>query len=220
MIEREGVKKGSVQNGPNICSKKLSICFSVVLILSSLVSSVSSHSFMLWVKGQDGVGSTSFGVELEKRGALVQNSGIIIDREISSGRVGKCGRRFGGDGLKPELIDVKKELELAEANGVPTAFPDGSVSMSFFVFNNDGAGPYTCDSSSDEDNLDFKPMTIKRQIEGTRGFNVFANQFVYPLVPVFNKNTTCGAGTTKDICIVRCRNPVGFGSCAAVRFNP
>ncbi|CAH7690721.1 hypothetical protein PPACK8108_LOCUS26150 [Phakopsora pachyrhizi] len=196
-----------------------SVLIQILLFSSSFVSKVSSHSFMLWLQGEDEIGSTSFGVRLDKRGALVQNTGIILDREILSGQVGECGRRFGGDGLEPEVIVVKKELELAEANGIPKAFPDGSIHMSFYVFNDDGAGPFTCESSSYNGTLDFKPMTIKQQIEGEDGKNSHADQFVYPLIAVFEPNATCGAGSTNDICIIRCRNPIGFGSCAAVRFN-
>jgi hypothetical protein len=36
---------------------------------------------------------------------------------------------------------------------------------------------------------------------------------------MFDRNTTCTGGKDKDTCIVRCRNQLGFGSCAALKLG-
>ncbi|KNE90323.1 hypothetical protein PSTG_16227 [Puccinia striiformis f. sp. tritici PST-78] len=181
----------------------------------------SGHSFILAIEGGNRRRSTGFGTRLTSRGNLVQNTGIILQKEITSGATTPCGRIFGGDGLKPFVIDVDQELALAEEDGVPSATEDGSISMSVYVHNPDGAGPYTCEFSSDATLQQLQPMSITTQIEGEKGTNPASKDFAYPLVANLPRDAICRGGAGGDTCIMRCINPLGFGSCAAIKpFSP
>jgi hypothetical protein len=54
--------------------------------------------------------------------------------------------------------------------------------MGVYVHNPDGSGPYTCEYSSDATLQQLQPMPITTQIEGEKGTNPAAKDFVYPLV--------------------------------------
>ncbi|KAG0148426.1 hypothetical protein CROQUDRAFT_60593 [Cronartium quercuum f. sp. fusiforme G11] len=188
-----------------------------ILILPSF--EVLAHSFILSIEGANGVRSAAFGSRLTLRGALQQNTGIIKEAEIAASTVGPCGRVFGGEHMDPFNIDLEHELSLAEASAIPTATQDGEISMGVFVHNSDGAGPYICDYSPDATLKAFEPMNITSQIEGVKGINPAAKDYVYPLKAGFFSNSTCTGGTGKDVCVMRCRNELGFGSCAAVKLG-
>lgn len=152
------------------------------------------------------------------------------------------------------VLLFSSNFDLAEASGIPTASQNGTIDMGVYVANPDGAGPFTCTYSSDTSLDKFYPMEILHQVEGFKGINHFANNFVYPLsasfqrlvpsifrlcffithrsrkrltsfVPLFtsrspsrtNRNSSCHGGQTKDVCVMKCTNPNGFGSCAAVK---
>lgn len=178
-----------------------------------------SHSFILSLDGANGVQASGFGTRLTTRGQIHQYTGIITDQEIKSGTVGPCGRIFGGDDFPPFVIDPKFELSRAESSGIPTVHKDGSIVMGIFVHNPDGSGPFKCDYSSDGSLHNFEPMKINTQIEGIDGVNPAAQNFVYPLTAAFFPNATCTGGKSRDTCIVRCRNQLGFGSCAALKLG-
>ncbi|EGG07136.1 uncharacterized protein MELLADRAFT_86083 [Melampsora larici-populina 98AG31] len=187
------------------------------VLIFSIFRSTNAHSFILAIEGSNGQRSTGFGTRLTSRGTLVQNTGIIHTGDMASGQVGPCGRIFGGDGLPASAVDVQKEMAIAEADGISAAGEDGSVPMSMFAHNADGGGPYECGYSSDMSLKVFKPMNISLQIEGEGGKNPEAKEFAYPLTSVFPPDAECSGGTGQDTCIMRCKNPLGFGSCAAVK---
>ncbi|EFP81257.1 uncharacterized protein PGTG_06878 [Puccinia graminis f. sp. tritici CRL 75-36-700-3] len=189
----------------------------LVIVTICLIEFSSGHSFILAIDGGNRRRSTGFGTRLTSRGNLVQNTGIILEKEIASGVTTPCGRIFGGDGLKPFVIDVAQELASAEEDGVPSATEDGSISMSVYVHNPDGGGPYTCEYSSDATLQQLQPMTITTQIEGDKGTNPAAKDFAYPLVANLPNDAICRGGIGGDTCIMRCINPLGFGSCAAIK---
>ncbi|KAH9816836.1 hypothetical protein DFH28DRAFT_1055854 [Melampsora americana] len=180
---------------------------------------VSAHSFILAIDGANGIRSPTFGSRLTLRGALHQNTGIIKDEEISSGQVGPCGRIFGGEHMTPFNIDLDHELNLAELSGVPSASEDGELLMAMYVHNRDGAGPFKCEYSPDASLKSFEPMNITQQVEGVKGINEAAKTYVYPLRAAFFSNSTCTGGKSGDVCVMRCRNEIGFGSCAAVKLS-
>lgn len=200
----------------------------IFLILLYYPIVCSGHCFLLSVEGADGVRSTAFGARLLSRGTLVQNTGIFDkdpddeDEQTNKSRPGPgpCGRIFGGDSLPGFDVDVGKEMQIAERSGIPTASSNGTIEMGVYVANPDGAGPFKCVYSSDSSLRYFRPMKIVHQVEGFKGVNRFANHFVYPLTAAFNKDTTCSGGTDKNVCIIKCTNPNGFGSCAAVKLPP
>ncbi|KAH9816837.1 hypothetical protein DFH28DRAFT_192716 [Melampsora americana] len=181
------------------------------------------HSFILSIQGSDGVRSTAFGARLLTRGTLVQNTGIFDkdsddeDNQSNKSSPTPCGRIFGGDSLPGFDIDVAKEMQIAETSGIPTASSNGTIHMGVYVANPDGAGPFKCVYSSDSSLKEFRPMKILHQVEGFKGINKFANNFVYPLTAAFTKDTTCSGGNDKNVCIIKCTNTNSFGSCAAVK---
>ncbi|EGF97939.1 uncharacterized protein MELLADRAFT_20598 [Melampsora larici-populina 98AG31] len=190
--------------------------FLCVLLLSPIVL---GHSFILAIEGANGHRSSGFGTRFTTRGTLTQFTGIIKEEEIKTGAVTPCGRIFGGDSMKGFVVNIQEEFRRAENDGLPLARHDGSLVMSVFVHNRDGAGPFACDYSADLTMKSLKPMTISHQIEGDKGINEASKDFVYPLTSVFPPEAVCLGGKTKDACVIRCVNPKGFGSCAAVRLN-
>ncbi|PLW17642.1 hypothetical protein PCASD_15727 [Puccinia coronata f. sp. avenae] len=190
-----------------------------IISFSVLLPQAFSHSFILALDGANGVQSAGFGTRLTTRGQLHQYTGLITDKEIKDGTVGPCGRVFGGENMTPFVIDPQAELARAEASGISTAHKDGSIVMGVFVHNRDGAGPFHCDYSSDATLSSFEPMKINVQIEGVNGINNASDKYVYPLTAAFYPNSTCTGGKDRDTCIVRCRNPLGFGSCAALKLG-
>ncbi|KAI9609869.1 hypothetical protein H4Q26_006858 [Puccinia striiformis f. sp. tritici PST-130] len=187
--------------------------------LSIFLPQVFSHSFIIALDGANGVQSSGFGTRLTTRGQVHQYTGIITDKEIKAGTVGPCGRIFGGDNFTPFVVDPNAELARAEKSGVSTVHQDGSIVMGVFVHNPDGSGPFKCDYSPDSSLSKFEPMNITVQIEGVDGVNPAAQNYVYPLTAAFYPNATCTGGKGKDTCIVRCRNQLGFGSCAALKLG-
>ncbi|EFP84570.1 uncharacterized protein PGTG_10729 [Puccinia graminis f. sp. tritici CRL 75-36-700-3] len=192
---------------------------SILPVFSVFLPQVLSHSFIIALDGANGVQSSGFGTRLTTRGQVHQYTGIITDKEIKAGTVGPCGKIFGGDNFPPFVIDPHAELARAEANGVSTVHKDGSIVMGVFVHNPDGSGPFKCDYSPDASLSKFEPMNITVQIEGVDGVNPAAENYVYPLTAAFFPNATCTGGKGKDTCIVRCRNQLGFGSCAALKLG-
>lgn len=80
---------------------------------------VSAHGVITNVSGANGVAGQAFGVVAttprtgSKRDPFQQDSSIIRDREISSGKAGVCGRTLGGGNN-----DVQAMLA-----GEPPSFP-------------------------------------------------------------------------------------------------
>ncbi|CAG8475137.1 1966_t:CDS:2 [Acaulospora colombiana] len=184
---------------------------------------------MVAIKGANGITAAGMGIvaSTPRNGALPvpfeQDTSVIRDREISSGRTGVCGRTAAGGNN-----DVAAEVESASSSGLPSMSED------------DGGGPYACEISSDASGSDFQPMTVTTNVPGVLGFSAAAAKD-FPLVarkslrltttitvqPLILSTeapagTTCTGGPNGDACLVRCRNntPAGpFGSCATVT-NP
>ncbi|KNZ64308.1 uncharacterized protein VP01_1042g8 [Puccinia sorghi] len=191
----------------------------IISTFSVFLPQALSHSFIIALDGANGVQSTGFGTRLTTRGMVHQYTGIITDKEIRAGTVGPCGRIFGGENFPPFVLDPHAELARAEASGISTVHKDGSIVMGMFVHNPDGSGPFHCDYSSDASLSSFHPMNVTVQVEGVDGVNPAAHNYVYPLTAAFYPNATCTGGEGKDTCIVRCRNQLGFGSCAALKLG-
>ena len=65
----------------------------------------------------------------------------------------------------------------------------------------------------------FTAMKVTTQVPGTNGRSTAANAN-FPLVADMSAGTTCTGtvGTSKDVCLVKCGNPVGlFGSVVPVQ---
>ncbi|KAK7053651.1 GEgh 16 [Favolaschia claudopus] len=194
--------------------------FKTLVVLAALSSStffsVHAHGTVTSVAGANGVKAAGFGIiastprDGTKRNPFQQDTSIIKDRDIASGKTGACGRTLAGGNN-----DVATQLAAASQAGLPTAGADGSVTMTLHQINGDGAGPYTCDVSGDGGNT-FQPAQVTQQVPGTRGRSR-AKATDFALVAQMPAGMACTAGPGGDACIMRCRNPVGpFGSCVAV----
>ncbi|KAG8776322.1 hypothetical protein FRC12_000981 [Ceratobasidium sp. 428] len=190
-----------------------------VLFALSAISSVSAHGVITRVAGSNGVDGQAFGVvettprDGTRRNPFQTDSSIIRDREIAKGDAGPCGRTLAGG-----VNDMDSQMEAAASAGLPAANPDGTVEMTVHQVNGDGAGPYTCDVSTDATGQNFVAMKVITNVPGTNSrSNAKAQDF--PLVAQMPAGAACSGGPNGDACIVRCRNAARagpFGGCAAV----
>ncbi|KAJ7687873.1 hypothetical protein B0H17DRAFT_939051 [Mycena rosella] len=170
------------------------------------------------VTGANGVQAAGFGIiastprDGSTRKPFEQDTSVIRDNEITSGKAGVCGRTAAGGSN-----DVAAQLAAASQAGLPTAAADGSVTMTLHQVNGDGAGPYTCDVSGDGGNT-FQAATVTQQVPGKNGRSQ-AKATDFALTAQLPAGMACTAGPNGDACILRCRNPSNagpFGSCVAV----
>jgi len=90
--------------------------------------------------------------------------------------------------------------------------------MTLHQVNQDGAGPYTCQVSTDATGDDFQDMTVTTNVPGIASLST-AKATDFPLVAQMPAGTTCTGGPDGNACLVRCRNSAiagPFGGCAAV----
>jgi hypothetical protein len=93
------------------------------------------------------------------------------------------------------------------------------VTMIYHQINADGAGPITCSASADATGKTFTAMKVTTQVPGTNGRSTAANAN-FPLIADMPAGTVCTGtfGTTANVCLVKCENPVGpFGSVVPVQ---
>ncbi|KAJ7071195.1 putative gEgh 16 protein [Mycena amicta] len=189
--------------------------FNTLLVLLAVCSSVRAHGTITGVTGANGVQAAGFGIiaSTPRTGSspkpFEQDTSIIRDREISSGKTGACGRTNAGGNN-----DVAAQLAAASQAGLPTTASDGSLTMTLHQVNQDGAGPYTCEVSTDGGNT-FSAATVTQQVPGVFSLSLAKAQD-FPLVAAVPAGTACAAGPNANACIMRCRNSAlagPFGSC-------
>ncbi|QRV90190.1 hypothetical protein RhiJN_18208 [Ceratobasidium sp. AG-Ba] len=190
-----------------------------VLFALSAISSVSAHGVLVAATGANGVTSQGFGVvestprDGTRRNPFQTDSSIIRDREIDSGKASACGRTLAGG-----VNDIAAQMEAAASAGMPSANADGTIEMTLHQVNGDGAGPYTCDVSTDGTGQSFVAMKVVTNVPGTNSrSNAKATDF--PLVAQMPAGAACTGGPNGDACLVRCRNAARagpFGGCVAV----
>ncbi|KAJ7021206.1 hypothetical protein C8F04DRAFT_1141664 [Mycena alexandri] len=187
-------------------------------VSSSALLNVQAHGTITGVTGANGVQAAGFGIiastprDGSTRKPFEQDTSVIRDNEIASGKTGVCGRTAAGGNN-----DVATQLAAASQAGLPTAAADGSVTMTLHQVNGDGAGPYTCDVSGDGGNT-FQAATVTQQVPGTKGRSK-AKATDFALTAQLPAGMACTAGPNGDACLLRCRNPANagpFGSCVAV----
>ncbi|KAJ6498188.1 hypothetical protein DFH09DRAFT_1052141 [Mycena vulgaris] len=187
-------------------------------VSSSAFLNAHAHGTITGVTGANGVQAAGFGIiaSTPRDGSspkpFEQDTSVIRDKEMASGKTGPCGRTAAGGNN-----DVASQLAAASQAGLPTAGADGSVTMTLHQVNQDGAGPYTCDVSGDGGNT-FQAATVTTQVPGKFGLSR-AKATDFALVAQMPAGMACTAGPNGDACIMRCRNPAlagPFGSCVAV----
>ncbi|KAG8690234.1 hypothetical protein FRC11_013014 [Ceratobasidium sp. 423] len=183
-----------------------------VLYLSALVSLVAAHGTITAVNGANGITGAGMGIDPNtprdgtKAKPFQQDTSIIRDREIQSGKVGPCGRT---------------SQKAASSAGLPSATSGGEIQMTLHQVNQDGAGPYTCDMSGDGGNT-FQAAKVTKNVPGAFLGLSTATAKDFPLNVQMPAGMQCTGGPNGDACVVRCRNatPAGpFGSCAAFTTN-
>ncbi|CAK5264597.1 unnamed protein product [Mycena citricolor] len=189
-----------------------------VALLHTCTLNVSAHGTITKIQGANGVAGAGFGIlaSTPRNGAtpnpFEQDTSVIRNQEISSGKTGPCGRtKAGGNN------DVTAQLAAAASSGMPSAAADGSVTMTLHQVNQDGAGPYSCDVSGDGGNT-FQKAQVTTQVPGFLGLSAASAQD-FPLVAQMPAGMACTGGPNGDACIMRCRNQAlagPFGSCVAV----
>ncbi|CAE6436217.1 unnamed protein product [Rhizoctonia solani] len=190
-----------------------------ILYLSALVSLVAAHGTIVAIKGANGITAAGMGIDPEtprdgtRAKPFQQDTSVIRDREIESGKVGACGRTS-----QKGAIDMAAEMEAAASNGIPSATASGEIQMTLHQVNQDGAGPYTCDISADGGNT-FQAAKVTKNVPGAFLGLSTATAEDFPLNVQMPAGMQCAGGPNGDACVVRCRNatPAGpFGSCAVV----
>jgi len=188
-------------------------------VLATFISTANAHGTMTKITGANGVTGQGIGIvaDTPRDGStpvpFEQDTSVIRDREIASGKTGVCGRTAAGGNN-----DVAASVASDSAVGLPSMAADGTLTMTIHQVNQDGGGPYACEISTDASGTDFQPMTVTTNVAGIRGFSAAAAQD-FPLVAQAPAGTNCTGGPNGDACLVRCRNntPAGpFGSCATV----
>ncbi|CAE6424590.1 unnamed protein product [Rhizoctonia solani] len=179
-----------------------------VIYLSAIASLVAAHGTITAVNGANGITGAGMGIDPNtprdgtKAKPFQQDTSIIRDREIDSGKVGPCGRTTE---------------KAASSAGLPSATADGEIQMTLHQVNQDGAGPYTCDMSGDG-GATWQSATVTKNVPGAFLGLSTATAEDFPLNVRVPANMQCAGGPNGDACVVRCRNatPAGpFGSCAA-----
>ncbi|KDN41275.1 hypothetical protein RSAG8_07544, partial [Rhizoctonia solani AG-8 WAC10335] len=197
----------------------ISIMFARILYLSALVSLVAAHGTITAVTGANGITGAGMGIDPAtprdgtRAKPFQQDTSIIRDREIASGKVGACGRTSQNG-----AIDMAAEMEAASSAGIPSATASGEIQMTLHQVNQDGAGPYTCDVSADGGNT-FQAAKVTKNVPGAFLGLSTATAEDFPLNVQMPAGMQCAGGPSGDACVVRCRNatPAGpFGSCAVV----
>ncbi|KAG8710347.1 hypothetical protein FRC09_000176 [Ceratobasidium sp. 395] len=185
--------------------------------LSALASLAAAHGLITAVQGGNGIVGAGMGVDpsTPRDGVTAkpyqQDTSIIRDSEIMTGKVGPCGRT-----KQRGAIDINAEMAAATAAGLPSVSPNGEIQMTLHQVNQDGAGPYTCDVSADGGKT-FQSAMVTKNIVGIPlvGLSLAAAKD-FPLNVQMPGGMKCAGGPNSDACIVRCRNttPAGpFGSC-------
>jgi Egh16-like virulence factor len=94
---------------------------------------------------------------------------------------------------------------------------DGTLSMSVFQVNGDGAGPFNVaiDTTGTGKSFD-TPVDVTTQVPGTNGVSG-ASEEAFPLDVKVSTNVACTGGTTGNLCLVQVKNPSGFGGCGVIQ---
>jgi hypothetical protein len=110
--------------------------FLSVLLAFTAASSVSAHGVVTQIKGANGKNGVGFGVTdvSGKKLRLFNQASRYIRGDNSA-----CGSQKL-DGKSQTPINEKSELSKAVQAGLPTASSDGTISMTLFQVNADGAG--------------------------------------------------------------------------------
>ncbi|CAE6444134.1 unnamed protein product, partial [Rhizoctonia solani] len=138
-----------------------------ILLALFAATAVNAHGAIVAVKGENGVNGQAFGIvestprDGTRRNPFQTDTSIIRDKEIASGDASGCGRTLAGG-----VNDMAAQMSEAASAGLASAGADGSVTMTVHQINGDGAGPYTCDVSTDASGQNFVAMKVTTNVPG------------------------------------------------------
>jgi hypothetical protein len=94
---------------------------------------------------------------------------------------------------------------------------DGTLSMSVFQINGDGAGPFNVAIDASGTGKSFNtPADITTQVPGKNGISNAADK-AFPLNIKVPAGVACAGGTTGNLCLVQVKNRSGFGGCGVIQ---
>ncbi|KAI9224113.1 hypothetical protein BC828DRAFT_374308 [Blastocladiella britannica] len=200
---------------------KLHIRLIVLAAIAAIL--VHGHGAITGAKGIGGPEGKALGIvddtprDGKTRDPFQQDTSIIRDREIASGRTGPCGRTLGGGNND---IAAGVQSLMTDLGGLPMVAAGQPLTMTVHQINADGAGPYRCDLSADGTGTDFVPMQVGQNLKGLLGINPRTSVTDQPLEVTMPAGLKCTGGPNGNMCLVRCRNntPAGpFGGCVPVQ---
>ncbi|KAI9138368.1 hypothetical protein BKA69DRAFT_1091927 [Paraphysoderma sedebokerense] len=199
---------------------------SLVLFFLAFTAQVDAHAAILGATGLNGVKGRALGIvestprDCTQRNPCQQDSSIIDDREIASGRAGACGRTLAGGNID---MDAEVQKILSEAGGLPSVAPGQPLTLEVHQVNADGAGPFTCEVDATATGKNFQNLEITTNVPGNAGRDRAGQKTTHPLTVQMPQNLQCTGGPNGNMCMVRCRNPIQgagpFGGCVPVEMG-
>lgn len=175
----------------------------------AMVPLASSHGLISAASGELGGKGIGLGVDT----AGINNQGdVTVFKTGVFGVTGAGGAVNLATGLAAQIKVTGNTLPQVSTGA-------GVVTMTFHQINADGAGPISCSVSEDATGATFTNMTVTTNVPGTNGRSNAADAD-FPLVASLPAGTACTGtvGTSKNVCAVKCANPVGpFGSIVLVQ---
>jgi hypothetical protein len=109
------------------------------------------------------------------------------------------------------------DLSTLSANDAAPLGNDGSLNMSVFQINTDGAGPFNVLIDAGATGEHFNTSAdVTTQVPGNNGIsNGGGNAF--PLNIKLPTSVACTGGSTGNFCLVQVQNPNGFGGCGLIQ---
>ncbi|KAI9219261.1 hypothetical protein BC828DRAFT_406852 [Blastocladiella britannica] len=208
----------------NANKNKLSLLLLLITLVVMGVPSAHGHGAITGVKGIGGPEGKALGIvdttprTGTTRKPFQQDTSIIRDREIKSGRTGPCGRTLGGG--NNDIAAGVKALMAELGGGLPMVAAGMPLTMTVHQINADGAGPYICALSADGTGKDFTPVKVTMNLPGVRGRNARTSLKDQALMVTMPGDLKCTGGAAKNMCLVRCRNAAAagpFGGCVPVQ---
>ncbi|KAI9219260.1 hypothetical protein BC828DRAFT_175118 [Blastocladiella britannica] len=195
----------------------------IALVAMTMATWVHGHGAITGAKGIGGPEGKALGIvddtprDGRTRNPFQQDTSIIRDGEIASGRTGPCGRTLGGG--NNDITEGVQSL-MTDLGGLPMVAAGQPLTMTVHQINADGAGPYTCDLSADGTGQDFTPLKVDQNLPGKRGRNARTSVTDQPLAVTMPVGLKCSGGPGGNMCLVRCRNAARagpFGGCVPVQ---
>lgn len=190
------------------------------LIAATLLTLVAGHGALTEVKGLNGVVGTALAItDTPRTGAgarpFQRDTSVIRDRDISSGATSACGKTKESGAF--DMMAMTDAVASKNGGKLPTVRAGETIDMTIHQINQDGAGPYNCDISSD--GATFVRMEVTKNVPGAASLSLATAKDFPLVVRVPESMTSCGGGSNGATCIIRCRNGAAagpFGGCAPV----